>query len=173
MSERLRLAVLFVAAALLAGCALSPHANRPDDVAAIRAVVEAFRHSIVAKDKATFMKLFHSDNPERITWQAVVDDAALAKIRKNRSEAIKARYRPDVNFVAFIDGIVASKKREEETFRDIEIDTDGEVASVSFDYDYREDGVVTNFGREKWLLVRTEGGWKIVSVVFTIRFPPD
>ena len=53
----------------------------------------------------------------------------------------------------------------------MQIDTDGEVASVSFDYVYLSNDKISNSGREKWLLVRTEDGWKIISVVYTIRLP--
>lgn len=172
MSERGFVAAILLAGVFATGCASAPpRAGSATDVAAIRKVVEDFRQSILRKDKATFMGLFFSDQPERIAWQAVVDDAALATIRATRPEAIKARYRPDNNFVAFIDGIVASKDREEEAFGDLDIDTDGEVASVSFDYAYLSNGRTTNFGREKWLLVRVEAGWKILSVAYTIRFP--
>ncbi|OYU42344.1 MAG: hypothetical protein CFE44_24515 [Burkholderiales bacterium PBB4] len=141
------------------------------DAAAVSQVVEAFKTAILRKDKAMFMPLFFSDTPEHITWQSVVDDASLKHIQRTRPQAIKARYRPDNNFVAFIDGIVASKDAEEEVFSDVQIDTDGEVASVSFDYVYLVNGKASNRGREKWLLVRTEQGWKITSVVYTIRLP--
>jgi hypothetical protein len=117
------------------------------------------------------MALFFSDNPELVTWQAVVDDPSLRWIQRTRPQALKARYRPDNNFVTFIDGIVARSSSAEERFSNIQIDTDGEVASVSFDYVYLSDGRATNDGREKWLLVRTEQGWKITSVVYTIRLP--
>ncbi|MBP7081625.1 MAG: hypothetical protein KBA96_10970 [Rhodocyclaceae bacterium] len=117
------------------------------------------------------MNLFFSDKPEAITWQAVVDDQSLEAIKLTRPQAIKARHRPDNNFVAFIDGIVTSPDKERETFSGVQIDTDGEVASVSFDYVYLSNDTISNSGREKWLLVRTEQGWKIISVVYTIRLP--
>lgn len=139
---------------------------------AVRQVVETFRTSIIQKNKAAFMGLFFSDRPEAITWQAVVDDPSLERIRATRPQAIKARHRPDNNFVAFIDRIVANSDPEEETFSDIQVDTDGEVASVSFDYVYLSNAKPMNSGREKWLLVRTERGWKIISVVYTVRLAP-
>ena len=117
------------------------------------------------------MSLFFSDKPEEVTWQSVVDDPSLDAIKLTRPQAIKARRRPDNNFVAFIDGVVASEGSVEEKFSDIRVDTDGEVASVSFDYVYISGQTATNSGREKWLLVRTEQGWKIASVVYTIRLP--
>jgi hypothetical protein len=170
-----RLLQLLIGACLvlaLCSCAVTQYANGSSaDIAALSNVVGAFKTAIEKKDKPLFMSLFHSDNPERITWQAVVDDAALADIQKSRPQAIKARYRPDNSFVSFIDGIVNDKDALEEQLSDVKIDSDGEVASVSFDYVYLKSKVMSNYGREKWLLVRTEQGWKITAVVYTIRFP--
>ena len=163
-------AVIALALALLAACQTPPGgAGSAADMAALRRVVEVFRTSIIHKDKAAFMGLFFSDKPELVTWQGVVDDPSLAMIQATRPQATKARHRPDNNFVAFIEGIVASQDTAEETFSNLHIDTDGEVASVSFDYVYLENAKPANSGREKWLLVRTEQGWKITSVVYTVR----
>jgi len=164
-------AALLLSSLLVACSATLPGANDSHDLSALQAVVKSFKASILAKDKPAFMSLFFSDKPELITWQAVVDDPSLQWIQRSRPQALKARYRPENNFVAFIDGVVASKGTEEETFSNVQIDTDGEVASISFDYVYLSDGRATNHGREKWLLVRTEQGWKITSVIFTIRLP--
>lgn len=167
-----RVAAVLLTGSILIGCGGNPlRAGNPDDLAAVRQIVESFRTSIINKDKASFMSLFFSDKPEEIIWQAVVDDPSLASIKRTRPQAIKARHRPDNNFVAFIDGVVASKSSDEEKFSDVRVDTDGEVASVSFDYVYIANGVATHSGREKWLLVRTEQGWKVISVVYTIRLP--
>jgi len=142
-----------------------------NDVNAIKAVVEAFRVAVLNKDKATYMSLFFSDKPEAIGWQAVVDDTKLALIQKERPQAIKARPIPGNNFVALIDSVVASKTVEEEKISNIVVDTDGEIASASFDYEYVSGGKISNWGKEQWQLVRTEQGWKIFSVIYTIRDP--
>ena len=83
----------------------------------------------------------------------------------------KARHLPEVNHVTFIDGIVSSPRSSEEVFSGVRIDTDGDIASVAFDYRFLSDGRQTNWGREMWQLVRTEEGWKIISVVWTIHDP--
>ena len=156
----------------LTGCGSVP--RKPDvnrDTLAVKQVVEDFRMAILNKDKTSYMGLFFSSKPEDIVWQAVVDDAKLAKIRLDRPQAVKARHIPTNNFVALIDTVVASKASEEERISNVQVDTDGEIASASFDYAYLSDGKVTNWGKEQWLLVRTEQGWKIVSVVYTIRDP--
>jgi len=168
----IRCAALVVLSASLAACSGTLRST-PDaaDLTALQQVVESFRVAIMRKDKPTFTSLFFSDRPEVITWQSVVDDPSLRRIRQTRPEALKARHRPDNNFVSFIDAVVQSTRSEEEQFSDITIDTDGEIASISFDYVYLVDGHPTNHGREMWLLVRTEQGRKITSVVYTVRLP--
>ena len=166
-----RRALLPAACLALAGCQSlpeRPHA-KPEDVAAIRAVVESFRTSLIGKDKPAYMRLFFSDKAEDIGWQFVSEDVRLGHIRKTKPDAIKARRIPGNNFIALIDGAVATEEPREETFSNVKIDTDGEIASVSFDYAFLANGQKTNWGREMWQLVRTENGWKIFSVIYTIR----
>jgi hypothetical protein len=145
--------------------------NEEKDVAAIKQVVEQFRTSIIHKDKTAFTSLFFSQKPEEVTWQFVVDDARLARFRKTRPESKKARHIPEVNYLTFIDSVCSSEKASEEVFSDVQVDTDGEVASVNFDYSYLANGVQTNSGREMWQLIRTEEGWKIISVIWSIHDP--
>ncbi|MEI7038350.1 nuclear transport factor 2 family protein [Fulvimonas yonginensis] len=144
-------------------------ATHASDVAAIERVVEAFRTSLIQKDKPAYMSLFFSDKPEDIGWQFVSEDRRLVHIRQTKPDAIKARQIPSNNFIALIDGAVAAKEPREETFSNITVDTDGEIASVAFDYTFLANGQKTNWGKEMWQLVRTEKGWKIFSVVYTIR----
>lgn len=169
---------LIVAAFLLLVAFLQPvHAaqsvrNDPAHVAAIREVVEAFRTSIINKDKATFVKLFVSDNPEHITWQLVDDDERVAKLKKIVPEARRVVRWPENNHIAMIDRItMAGSEPTEEVFRDIVIDTDGEIASVNFDYAFLLDGKEEHWGREMWHLVRTDDGWKIISVIWSQKDP--
>jgi hypothetical protein len=147
----------------------APSQAKSEDVAAIELVVESFRTSLINKDKATYMSLFFSNKPEDIGWQFVSEDTRLVHIRKTKPDAIKARQIAGNNFISLIDGAVAAKEPREETFSNVRIDTDGEVASVSFDYSFLANGRKTNWGKELWQLVRTEKGWKIFSVVYTIR----
>lgn len=166
--------VAFAAALLLAASlhpAFAAH-NDPDDVAAIREVVEAFRTSIINKDKATFVSLFVSDDPAHVTWQLVDDDARVARLKEFVPEVRRVVRWPENNFIAMIDRTVeASSERIEEVFRDVAIDTDGEIASVNFDYALLIDGKEEHWGREMWHLVRTDDGWKIISVIWSQRDP--
>ena len=143
--------------------------NAASDIAAIEQVVESFRTSLIQKDKQTYMGLFFSDKPEDIGWQFVSEDTRLDHIRKTKPDAIKARQIPSNNFISLIDAAVATTEPREETFSNVKIETDGEIASVSFEYSFLANGSKTNWGKEMWQLVRTEQGWKIFSVVYTIR----
>ena len=158
MATRVRLAciaVLAVAAAPLAN-ADTPAPSSPQ--AQVKQVVEAFRTALIAKDKARYMALFFSDQPEQIGWQFVSEDTRLAHIRQSKPDAIKARRIPANNFVSLIDGAIAAAKPWEETVDNLRVDTDGEIATATFDYRFLEGGQATNWGRESWQLVRTEAG---------------
>lgn len=73
---------------------------------------------------------------------------------------------------SFIERIAARNNRSEETFDNVRIDTDGEVAQVWFDYVFKLDDYAANWGKEAWQLVRTDAGWKIVSIIWSTEFNP-
>ncbi|EHR70674.1 hypothetical protein BurJ1DRAFT_1814 [Burkholderiales bacterium JOSHI_001] len=126
---------------------------------------------MLTKDKPLYMSLFFSEKPEEIGWQHVSEDSRLVSIRKNKPDAIKARRIPANNFVSLIDEAVSATEPREEKFSNVQVQTDGEIASVSFDYEFFEGTNRTNWGKEMWQLVRTESGWKIFSVIYTVRDP--
>ncbi len=163
------------AAALV--CALaslaSPSHAAPDpaDRAKIAQVVETFRVAIIKKDKDSFMKLFYS---ETIPWLGVETDASLA-LGKAQNPSLPAM--PKVSAEGsprkFIDSIVKRTEAIEETFDNVRIDSDGDVAQVWFDYVYKSNNYKQNWGKEAWHLVRTANGWKINSVIFSMEFNPE
>ena len=167
---------LLLAACLLCAPAFAQQATNAaaDPQAAakreIGVVVEAFRTAIIERDKPKFLALFPASGP--VAWQSVIGDDNLKQLRVKRPEAGKANYNPKYSHLSFIDGIVEDKANSEETFDNIRIDTDGDVASVAFDYRFLSDGRETNRGLETWSLVRTDEGWKIVSVVWSMRWEP-
>ena len=163
------LALMFVTT--ISGChsvALAPGGERGYQ-REIGNVLKSFSQALFEKDKPRYMSLFFSDKPEEVGWQHVSEDVRLAEIRKTKPDAIKARRHPGNNFVSLIDESVGTVESREERFFNVKIDTDGEIASVLFDYEFYAAGTKTNWGKEHWQLVRTEKGWKIFSVVFTIR----
>lgn len=136
---------------------------------AIEQVVQSFSRALLTKDKPLYMSLFFSDKPEEIGWQHVSEDTRLVHIRREKADAIKARRLPNNHFIGLIDEALATTETREERFSKLRIDTDGDIASVLFDYEFLAAGKRTNWGKEHWQLVRTEQGWKIFSVVYSIR----
>jgi hypothetical protein len=145
--------------------------NDPKDVAAIHQIIERFSAAFREKDISSFTDLFYSNKPEEVIWQFVVEDSRLARIQKVKPEARKTRRVPENNYLTAIQAIAASPLPAEEKFFNVRIDTDGEVGSVNFDYIFLMGGEEKNWGREMWHLVRTDSGWKIISVIFSARDP--
>lgn len=145
-------------------------APTPDSDTAIRAVVEAFRTAIIDKDKARFVALFV---PGNVGWQSTRSDAALQRVRVKNPKAVKTRFNPESTYLTFIDDIVGDKESTEETFDNVRIETDGDIASVVFDYRFIGGGVESNNGKEAWQLIRTDEGWRIISVIWSVNLPPE
>lgn len=162
----MRLIVLFWLALALPSA--SRAAESAGDAPAIHAVIEQFRESIIEKDKKGFLDTFLHN---QVTWQAATSDERLASESRSDPEAKKVSYSPDDTPEKFISGIVGSSARIEETFSDVEIDTDGTVASVAFNFEFLRNGDAINAGREYWLLVKTATGWKIAAVTWSRNTP--
>jgi ketosteroid isomerase-like protein len=143
-------------------------ASHATDDAGIRAVIEDFRTAIIEKDQGRFLGLFLH---EGITWQSVMSDARLEKAKQSNPELSKAAYDAKQSPAGFIAMIAKDPKRHEETFADVQIDSDGDAASVAFDFSYVHDGRVANAGREYWLLVRADSGWRIAAVTWSSHPP--
>ena len=152
---------LFASTTALAG-------PRVDEDAGIRALIEDFRTAIIEKDRQKFLGLF-LDGP--VAWQSVSSDASLAQARQEDPAAQKAAFDPKQTPAGFIEMIARDAKANEETFVNVAIDSDGDAASVAFDFSYVRDGRTINVGREYWLLVRSNAGWKIVAVTWSRNTP--
>lgn len=162
MSRILASILLFLSSALAPAIC---HATVPDH-SAISVVIERFRSAIVQRDKPRFLSLFI--NPD-VPWQSVLSDESLVEIRRGDPQKDKLRFNAKNSAAGFIDFVVTSKATSEETFSNIAIDGDGDVATVVFDYTFLSDGHATNSGKECWLLVRSEAGWKIMTLAWSVR----
>ena len=160
--------IAFIFSLLLTACSTTMHQPTASDTEAINDVIESFRTAIIARDKPRFLSLFY-DAP--VLWQSVLSDDTLARNRIKQPRAVKARVNANSTPLSFIDTIVGEEKRNEEKFWNIQIHTDGDIAAVTFDYAYFYDNVETNHGKESWLMLRTDSGWKIASVVYSVSLP--
>jgi hypothetical protein len=131
-------------------------------------LVETFRTAIIRKDKAAFLDLF-ADAP--IKWQPVDSDARLAQSRSAGRSVAKVVSDPANGPLSFIDNIVGSSDGHEETFENIQIQNDNDIASITFDFSYRVNGKPITVGKESWHVVRSDEGWKIISVIYSRANP--
>jgi len=164
------------AIALAAGLVLAaPQQARAEDPAhsrqQIQQVIETFRTSLIKKDKETFLQLFLKDD---ITWTGVTTDGSIEMLYASRPKPEMARPKKFFNSTprAFIEMVAKEPMPAEETFSNVRIDTDGEVAQVWFDYSFLDGGYRSNWGKESWQLVRTGKGWKIAAVVWSQEINP-
>jgi len=125
-------------------------------------VLETFRTSIITKNGAALRRLSLGDD---VPLVPVDDDRASAASRKGHRSAKRAR---PFTYKGFVNFVVSSKDRNEETFSNVQIRTDGLVASVYFDYTFRVNGSLTNWGHETWGLAKTDTGWKISSICWSV-----
>ena len=132
------------------------------DVSAINQVVDSFKAAIIAHDGATLGSLFLQDHD---SWLSVPDQATWAAV-KARNPA--ARQVMVGSWRQFAEMIKTGHRPVEERFYNVRIDTNGAVGSVWFDFDFLEDGKVTNRGSETWQMVRDEDGWKIGAMLYSM-----
>lgn len=127
-------------------------------------VMHDFMQAIMNKDSVTFYSLFHV---EPIAWAGTYKDKTQATRLQKNSKA-KSYFRDD--YKDFIRGIIGDKESSEEKFYNVKIVCDESIASLSFDYSFWFDGKKSNWGKESWGLIKTEGKWKITSVLFSMEF---
>lgn len=166
-----RFAATCLSLALLLSAPQSSFAQDPAGKQEIERVIESFRKAIIDKDQDSFLKLFLKED---ITWTGATTDASIERLYATRPDPKLPR--PKKNFISsprrFIESIVKDTVRLEETFSNVRIDSDGEVAQVWFDYSFNIGNYRQNWGKESWQMVRTEAGWKIAAVVWSQEFNP-
>ena len=128
----------------------------------IREVIEQFRTSIINKDKEVFSSLFFSDE---VPFIAVFSDEMLASKRMERPDYPAAvdfgKFGPPAN-------LISENDQQEEKIWNINIQTDGHLASVHFNYSDHENGKKKAWGTESWSMIKVDADWKITSVSFTV-----
>ncbi len=125
----------------------------------IKKALNTFMECLVQKDSIKFYSLFHNDP---IVWVGVTQQKTYENELKKNSKAkdnFKASYK------AFYRHFYS--KEIEEKFYNIQILEDGYIASVTFDYSFLENKKKLNWGKESWAMIKTNGQWKITSIIFS------
>ena len=135
-------------------------------------IVKDFENSINTINRSQYFSLFYDGT---VSWIGVSSTNDYEK-NKSKAEAEKAKgmevWKPMKTFpgdhIHFFDVVVSGMKNHKMKFEDIKIQQDGDVANVYLDYNLFEGGVKSNWGKKSLLLVNTDSGWKINSVIFSI-----
>ena len=136
-------------------------ATAPLDVADIRHVMDAFHHAVTTHDGKGVCDLFLDHGS---TWVTVLSDKAFAAAKAKNAAAQKVRVSSYQDFAAF----VASTKSVLDPRHDqVQIMSDGAVASVYFHFNFVINGKVENRGDETWQLVKTPDGWRILAITYS------
>lgn len=132
-----------------------------DNKKEIHKVLNSFMDCLVKKDSTKFYSLFHTDP---VVWVGVTHQKTFADELLKDSTA-KDNFRS--NYKSFYRHFYT--KAIEEKFYNIQILENGYIATVIFDYSFWENGKKTNWGKESWALIKTNGQWKITTVIFSLE----
>ncbi|NOU45665.1 MAG: hypothetical protein HOO86_01230 [Bacteroidales bacterium] len=134
-----------------------------NDKKEIKQIVNSFMGCLIEKDSVKFYSLFHN---EPVVWVGVFKEKSQQdRLKKDstKKEYFGSTYQ---KFYRSISNIGAN----EEKFYNIDINEDGIIASVTFDYSFWDNKKKINWGKESWGLVKINGKWKITSVIFSLEF---
>lgn len=151
------LAALFSLSVASTVSAAEPTAARGD----IQSLVTNFQKAIVARDGDALKTMFL---PSGSNWWSAFDDGTLATVKKRKPDASREHAGDMVKFADFIKTTTHSP---EEVFSNVQIQTDGIIGTVYFDYVFLLDGKPTNHGVETWQVIRTDAGWKISAMLYS------
>jgi ketosteroid isomerase-like protein len=133
----------------------------PKDAADIQQVMDSFHHAVAAHDGKGVSALFLDHGS---TWVTVLSDNAFATMRAKKPATQKVRVSSYQDFATFVSNTKSALSPRHEN---VQILSDGSVASVYFHFDFIIDGKVENRGDETWQLVKTADGWRIVALTFS------
>jgi hypothetical protein len=143
--------------------------NINNDSTELRFITSEFMRCIKEKDKKTFLTLFYNN---QTPWLGKFDAKSEKITLDHNPSAINAKGVYDISKLEFIDQMVSAPDSTiiEEKFLNLQIETDGYIASVNFDYEMFINNEMTNNGKEFWHLIKTNEGWKIVSVIYSVFY---
>lgn len=134
--------------------------RNPDrDNEQIVSLLDTFMAAIKTRDSNSMFSLF-ADVP--VTWVGAWQPHTLKE--KRATEKVADYWVAD--YKSWFRSVMANGYKEE-LFRNPVIVQDGTIGSVTFDYSYWSNHKKRNWGKESWGLVKIDGRWKIVSVIFS------
>jgi len=165
MSSILHRSFRFVAAAMLLLSFSPALASTVDDTVDVDHVIAAYHQAVVSHDAPRLAALFV---PTGTAWFNVLSNEGLKRARERSPDAAKLKPGSVDSFVRLV---ATSKSRLDPRHTNLQVRSDGAIATVTFDFSFLIDGKEQNRGSESWQLVRGTDGWRIVSIIYSSNPP--
>ena len=146
---------------------IGKHKKNIEDTVAIKSVIEKFKQAIRQKDGPALNELFLYDD---IFFQSAPSQIELDRTRAEKDPNF-LKQPPTGRAQRFVKFISENSHELEERFYNVQITQDKELALVTFDFDFRVDGAVTNYGIEVWQMFKIGKDWRIATVVWSSTRP--
>ncbi|MBK6266946.1 hypothetical protein JKA74_18020 [Marivirga sp. S37H4] len=118
--------------------------------------------SLKTKDSISLYNLFYDGN---VTWVGVYKDKTQQKRLERDPNSLNYKI---ADYKTWFRSTTKGTVKEEKS-HNVNIDTDGNIASVTFDFSFWAGGKKGLWGKESWGLVKINGEWKITSVIFSME----
>jgi hypothetical protein len=139
----------------------SAQSTSAQDAADIARLMDTYHQCVVAHDGQRLAALFV---PEGSAWFSVLSDSAYAAAKAKDPSAEKIRPGSFSDFVKFVS---TTKDALDPTHTNLQIHTDGTVATAYFDFVFLINGKPENRGSETWQLVKGVDGWRIAAITYS------
>ncbi|MBB5055419.1 ketosteroid isomerase-like protein [Granulicella aggregans] len=136
-------------------------AGTTSDTVDVQHVIDAYHEAVLAHDGPRLASLFI---PQGGMWLNVLSDDAFARVKAKSPDAAKIRVGSYTDFAKMVSN---SKASFNPTHTNLQLNSDGTIASVYFDYVFLIDGKEQNRGSETWVLVKGPDGWRIAAVTYS------
>jgi hypothetical protein len=140
-------------------------AGTASDTVDVQHVIDAYHQAVLTHDGARLAQLFI---PQGSLWLNVLSDDTYARAKAKKPDALKVRVGSVADFAKLVS---TSKASFNPTHTNLQINSDGTIASVYFDFVFLADGKETNRGSETWVLVKGADGWRIAGITFSSTPP--
>jgi hypothetical protein len=136
-------------------------ASIESDTVDIEHVMDAYHEAVITHDGSRLVQLFI---PQGSMWLNVLSDDAYAQAKAKSPDAVKVRVGSVTDFAKVVS---TSKASFNPTHTHVQVNSDGTVASVYFDFVFLIDGKEQNRGSETWVLVKGGNGWRIAAITYS------
>ena len=162
--KRFIISLLF-ALTIVSGPATFAQSPNPADTVDVQHVIDAYHEAVLNHDGTRLSSLFI---PQGSMWLNVLSDDTYARAKAKSPNAMKIRVGSYTDFAKVVSTTKASFNP---THTNLQINSDGTIASVYFDFVFLADGKEQNRGSETWVLVKGTDGWRIAAITYSSNPP--